>query len=81
MSKLPDIGSGEEYELNPDAVRLYDLAADGKLIGWRRDELVKLGFSETMAETIALHRDVDLERVRLMRAGGATCELIERILL
>lgn len=70
---LPRLGQGEEYELKAsDDVRLYDLEHDAKIIDWRVESFLALGFDVLNAAVLAVRRDIDREEVeRLIKAGGS----------
>lgn len=74
------LGQGEEYELRPNAMRLYDIRVDAKIVGWRMECFERLGFNSVEAVKLARRRDVDREAVERWRAQGATPEQVLTIL-
>lgn len=76
-----DLGQGEEYELRTEPDRLYDLEHDAKIIDWRVQCFLELGFDVLYAGVLAVRRDVDREEVERLIAAGANPELAVQILL
>jgi hypothetical protein len=78
---LPGIGEGDEYELRGDALRLYDAAVDGKLIDWRVECFMGVGFSATQAVALAVRRDIDRVVVeKAIKAGQSHKHVMEALL-
>jgi len=76
----PGIGEGEEYELRPDAQRLYGLG-DTKIIRWRVECFEALGFRMDDAMTLAMRRDVDRVVVeKAIKAGNSHRHVMEALL-
>lgn len=68
----PDIGRGEWYELRPAGDRLYSMASDMRVIGWRVECFEAKGFDHVDALALALRRDVDRVEVERLVDDGAT---------
>lgn len=74
------LGEGEEYELSCDA-RFYDVAGDAKLVNWRSDTFLRLGFTPFQSHTMAIRRDIDREEVeRLLKAGAVHSQIVAILL-
>ena len=81
FSSLPNVGEGEEYELRPDADRVYDIGVDANIIGWRSEFFEALGFGMGQAMTLALRRDIDRVVVEnAIKAGNAHEHVMEALL-
>ena len=73
-------GDGVEYDLRPDAERLYG-TADAKIIKWRCECFEELGFAMGDALTLALRRDVDRVVVeKAIKAGNSHKHVMEALL-
>lgn len=81
MKPLPEIGQGEEYELRPNADRVYDVSVDAKIVAWRSECFERLGFGMGDAMTLALRRDVDRVVVEnAIKAGNRHEHVMEALL-
>jgi hypothetical protein len=77
----PDV-EGEEYELRrPGDARLYDTEVDAKIIAWRAECFVRLGFTPLAARALAMRRDVDREQVERLLKLGATRRQVRTLVL
>lgn len=74
------LSEGEEYALQSADSLHYDAEVDASVIAWRVECFQEYGFTHADALALAVRRDVDRERVRLMRAAGALPHTIMRIL-
>ena len=78
----PDgLGEGEEYELRAPGERLYMMATDMRVIGWRVECFEARGFEHLDALALALRRDIGREEVDRLRDEGATPKQVMDILL
>jgi hypothetical protein len=71
-------GDGEEYDLRPADVRLYnlDLSRDSTVVAWRLECLEAAGIATLDATVMALRRDVDVhEATRLAKAGATSAQV------
>jgi len=77
-----EMGLGETYEMRPPALeRLYVMAVDMKVIGWRVECFEGRGFDHADALALALRRDVDREEVeRLLDRGAKHAEVLDLVL-
>lgn len=70
-----------EFVLGSVDARIYDPAADRKIVSWRATCFERLGFTVTQAAALALRRDVDREKVEAMLGAGARPLQVVAILL
>ena len=75
------LGLGEEYTVNPHAVRTYDAVHDVKIVSWRTRVFARLGFSSFASTALATSRDVDRQDVEDLLRAGATHLQVAAILL
>lgn len=59
---------GEEYDLAVSEL----VYVDQKVIDWRRDQFVRLGFAAPEAETMAPRREADVHEIARWLEQGAT---------
>lgn len=78
---LPPVGAGEEYETNPEALRVYDPNRDADIIRWRARCFLAAGLEPLHVAALAVRRDVDRELVERMAKQGCSSALILGALL